>query len=196
VLYQTIKDKSAIIVSSRQEWRRWLGEHHTELKEIWLVYFKKHTGKPTLTKSEAIDEAICFGWIDSIVQGIDDECYMQKFTPRRQKSTWSELNKKRVDLLESQDLIQPAGMRVIKAARQSGEWNKDRQLVVPREIPQQFLDELSKSVDAQLAWEKLPPSHRKQFLLWISQAKREETLQKRCKKTIIMLTSHQSPNML
>ena len=196
MIYQTIKNKSAIVVSSQQEWRQWLDEHHYEMKEIWLVYYKKHADKLTLTKNEAIDEAICFGWIDSIVQGIDDERYMQKFTPRKQKSTWSVVNKKRVEVLEFLGLIQPSGLRLIEEARKSGEWDQDRRLLVPTEIPQQLARELDMAEDARLAWEKLTPSHRKQFLLWINQAKREETRKKRCKKAIIMLTSSQSPNML
>jgi uncharacterized protein YdeI (YjbR/CyaY-like superfamily) len=173
-----------------------LEKHHTDLNEIWLVYYKKHTDKPSLTKAEANMEALCFGWVDSLIQGIDDDRYMQKFTPRKSVSRWSELNKRRVIELQAQGLITPAGARQIDIAKQSGEWALNREHPIISEVPEVFIIELEKSEAANAIWNKLSPAHRQQYLLWISNAKRDETKIRRSRKAINMMTSGQSPNTL
>jgi len=193
---QIINDKPTLSVNSRTDWRQWLAEHHNTCKEIWLILFKKQSGKQFMTKIEAMDDAICFGWIDSLVKGIDDEKYMQKFTPRKLDSHWSEINKKRVAMLETQGLIEDPGKLVIDHARATGEWFINREFPAEIETPQEMIQLLNESGVAMDKWEKLPPSHRYKYLLWISQAKREVTQQNRINNAIKMLTSDQSPSML
>jgi uncharacterized protein YdeI (YjbR/CyaY-like superfamily) len=94
----------------RDEWREWLREHHASQSEIWVVFYKKHTGKATLTYAEAVEEALCFGWIDSMDKGIDEERYAQRFTPRRKRSNWSESNRKRVLRLIDEERMTEAGL--------------------------------------------------------------------------------------
>lgn len=94
---------------TRAEWRKWLTKHHQTTSEIWVIYFKKHTGKPTVAYQDAVDEALCFGWIDGIEKRIDDERYVQRFTPRRQKSHWSDINIGRYKMLLKQGLMTQAG---------------------------------------------------------------------------------------
>ncbi len=193
---QIINDKPALMVQSREEWRQWLEKHHGDCAEIWLVYYKKHTGKPSLTKAEANKEALCFGWVDSLIQGIDGERYMQKFTPRKPGSRWSELNKSRVVELQKEGLMTPAGEVLIDIARQSGEWELNREHPRVSEVPEVFSNELKKSAKAMNIWNKLSPSHRQQYLFWVSNAKRDETSIRRSKKAIIMMSSGQSPDIL
>ncbi|NQV14189.1 YdeI/OmpD-associated family protein [bacterium] len=194
--YQIINDKPTLSVRSREEWRLWLSENHNDHDQMWLIIYKKHTGKQIMTKTEAMDEAICFGWIDSLVKGIDDEKYMQKFTPRKPDSQWSEVNKSRVAQLEAQGLIEPAGKALIEHARETGEWFVTRSTPKNIEMSPGLTKALGKSSGAKERWDTLPASHRRKYLQWISQAKREATKQNRIKKTIKMLTSGQSPSML
>ena len=194
--YPIIRDRPTLTVTLRKGWRQWLVENHHKFHEIWLVYYKKHTGKPTITKAEAIEEAICYGWIDSIVMTIDDERYMQRYTPRKPNSIWSELNKKTVTKLEAEMLIEPPGQALIDHARASGEWSKDRSTPDVVEVPKKFLKRLQEDPKAQLAWNNLPPSQCKQFLLYITMAKLEETKDRRISKCIKMLSSNQPPSML
>jgi uncharacterized protein YdeI (YjbR/CyaY-like superfamily) len=191
-----IDSKPAVVVTSRAEWRQWLSEHHETVGEIWLVINKKQSGKQFMTKMDALDDALCFGWIDSLVKGIDDAVYMQKFTPRKTDSHWSETNKRRVAFLEAQGLMEPSGQRLVDLAKHSGEWDLNRDFPNQIDMPEELIQELSTFPEVQSKWERLAPSHRRQYLLWITMAKREATRLKRIKKTIIMLNSGQAPSML
>jgi uncharacterized protein YdeI (YjbR/CyaY-like superfamily) len=103
-------------VTDRKAWRAWLAKHHATAKEIWLVYHKKHTGKPSVPYNDAVEEALCYGWIDSTVKSIDDGCYAQRFTPRRPDSAWSELNKERARRLIKAAKMAPAGLVAMKGS--------------------------------------------------------------------------------
>ena len=194
--YKTINNKVTVNPGSRAIWRDWLKKHHTDLSEIWLVYYKKHTGKPSLTKAEANMEALCFGWVDSLIQGIDEDRYMQKFTPRKSNSRWSELNKNRVRELHAQGLMTPSGAKLVEIAKISGEWDLNREHPEISDVPDELNTELEQSEAALAAWNKLSSAHRQQYLLWISTAKRDDTKKRRSLKAIKMMTSGQSPNTL
>jgi uncharacterized protein YdeI (YjbR/CyaY-like superfamily) len=99
-----------LYVTNRQEWCQWLVEHYQTAKGVWLVHYRKHTGKPSLTYEEAVEEALCFGWIDSIQRHIDNESYAQRFTPRQDNSQWSETNLRRVKKLLKERKMTPAGL--------------------------------------------------------------------------------------
>ena len=114
---ESITVKQKLHVTDRESWRLWLEENHAREKEIWLIYFKKHTGKPRISYDDAVEEALCFGWIDSIVRKIDSDRYCQKFTPRREKSNWSRLNKQRVKKLLKTGRMEKPGLEKIKTAK-------------------------------------------------------------------------------
>ena len=125
---------------SRKAWRDWLAKNHASSKGVWLVYAKKHTGLPSLTYNDAVEEALCFGWIDSKINPIDDAFYMQVFTPRKLESAWSALNKARVERLLAARLMAPAGHAMVKAAKDSGTWNTWKpveELTIPPDLEQQ-----------------------------------------------------------
>jgi uncharacterized protein YdeI (YjbR/CyaY-like superfamily) len=110
-----------LYVTTRDEWRAWLAEHHDTEREVWLVSYKKHTGRPQIPYDDAVEEALCFGWIDSLVKTIDDERFAQKFTPRKEKSNWSESNKRRVRKLVREGRMTEAGLATTKGILEDDE---------------------------------------------------------------------------
>jgi uncharacterized protein YdeI (YjbR/CyaY-like superfamily) len=163
---------------SRKEWRAWLKKHHTTSPGVWLVYAKKHTGIPTLTYDESVEEALCFGWIDSLRHPVDDTLWKMVFTPRKPKSRWSAPNKKRVEAMVAAGLMTAAGMAMVAIAKKNGTWDALSQ-VETLQAP----DDLAKAVSANRAakknWPDYPANIKKLFLLRLTDAKRPETRAKR-----------------
>jgi uncharacterized protein YdeI (YjbR/CyaY-like superfamily) len=168
---------------SRQSWRKWLQKNNRKEKNVWLVIYKKDSGVPSLTYAEAVEEALCFGWIDSKPNKRDDKSYLQFFAKRNPKSKWSALNKKRVAVLIKQGLMQPAGMEMIELAKKTGTWtalDEIDKLTLPTELQKAF----NRNKKALVNWDAFPPSTRRGILEWISNAKREETRMKRIEETV------------
>jgi uncharacterized protein YdeI (YjbR/CyaY-like superfamily) len=159
---------------SRQAWRVWLQKHHASSSGVWLVYAKKHSGLASLTYNDAVEEALCFGWIDSKINPIDDTFYMQVFTPRKPKSAWSALNKARVKRLVAGGLMAAAGAAAITAAKKSGTWSATTQ-IEELIIPPDLAKALRSNADARRNWESYTPSRRKGVLYRLAGAKRPET---------------------
>ncbi|MCT4559887.1 MAG: YdeI/OmpD-associated family protein [Crocinitomicaceae bacterium] len=173
-----IKGYPTFYASSKGNWRQWLMEHHAKEERIWLIYYKKDTGKPSLTWSEAVDEALCFGWVDSTKKTIDEERYMQLFSPRKKNSTWSAVNKKKVAILEAEGLMHPAGMACIEMAKKNGMWNflDDVENLL---VPEDFKKALKRKPAYFSFYESLSDSNKKGCLHFLKMAKREETRKKR-----------------
>lgn len=151
------------------------------------MFYKKQTGKPTLEYDAAVEEALCFGWIDSIIKKIDDEKYVRKLTPRKADSRWSELNKKRITILKKQGLMTEAGIAKVKAAKAFGLWDKPDRPQISLEIPIELKSALTKSRKARKFFDQLAPSYQKQFIGWIAVAKRQETKERRVREAIVLL---------
>ncbi|WP_294673696.1 YdeI family protein [uncultured Fluviicola sp.] len=163
---------------SRMEWRRWLEENHVEEQAAWVVFYTKASGKPTLTWSEAVDEALCFGWIDSKKIAIDSEKSHQFFSKRKAKSTWSKINKEKIERLINEGLMTRAGLKCVEIAKQNGSWtilDEVEELVVPKDF-EAALDQYEGATDYFLGLSK---SVKKMMLYWLMSAKRPETRQKR-----------------
>ncbi len=176
-----------VYAKNRDEWREWLSQNHDKSMGIWLVFYKKHTAKPTLAYDEAVEEALCFGWIDSIIKKIDDDKYVRKLTPRKADSQWSESNKKRVIKLKKQGLMAEAGMVVVKEAKVTGLWDKPDRLQISLDMPKELKSALAKNKKAKGFFDQLAPSYQKQFIGWIVVAKRPETKERRLKESIALL---------
>ncbi|MHB8056233.1 MAG: YdeI/OmpD-associated family protein [Candidatus Aminicenantales bacterium] len=179
-------------------WRTWLENNHDTAKEIWLAYYKKNSGKTSLTYQEALEEALCFGWIDSIVRRIDAEKYGQRWTPRNKKSIWSAANKKRLDLLRKEGRLAPAGLRKIEAAKKNGSWKRldgierlDKGGVPPSDL----IDALNRRPDVRETWDRLAPSRKKLWSWWVESAKRPETRTRRLAAVIEGVAEGRSPGM-
>jgi uncharacterized protein YdeI (YjbR/CyaY-like superfamily) len=171
---RTLLSYDAIQPKSRKAWREWLKKHHATSPGIWLIYAKKHTGIPSLSYNDAVEEALCYGWIDSLLHPIDGDLYKQVFTPRKPKSAWSAANKARVERLTAAGLMTAAGMALVALAKQTGTWSAldgAASLTMP--------PELQKAIDADAAarkhWPAYTPGMRKGFLYMVASAKRPET---------------------
>lgn len=178
--------------SSKQEWRLWLEKNHVTEDAVWLIIYKKHTHTPTLTWSEAVDEALCFGWIDSVKKPIDAEKYMQYFGKRKAKSNWSKINKDKIEVLTQQGLMTPAGIESVKTAKQNGSWtilDSVEALIIPEDLK----IALSKHKNATEFFLSLSKSLRKILLYKIVSAKRPKTRQKRIDEIAIQMEHHQKP---
>jgi len=173
-----------ILFENRDEWKNWLKKYHDKKSIIWLIYYKKHSNKKSVKQSEAVEEALCYGWIDSIVRRLDDERYMQKFTPRNDNSIWSDLNKKRVSQLIKNGKMIKYGMKKVNIAKKSGMWTKIRKQTDLKNIPIEFEETLKANKIAKENFEKLAPSYKKQYLYWFNDAKREDTKKRRIAKVI------------
>ena len=173
---------------NRAEWRAWLAANHDKETEVWLVYYKKETCKATIEYEASVEEALCYGWVDSIIKKIDETKYARKFTPRKDDSKWSPSNKRRVEKLIREGLMTEYGLGKVEAAKQSGQWDApDQRPKLTFEISAEFAEALSKNKSASETFENLAPSHQKQYLGWIETAKRLETREKRIKEAIQLL---------
>ncbi|HCO96826.1 MAG TPA: hypothetical protein DIU00_23285 [Phycisphaerales bacterium] len=180
-----------LYVTEREQWRNWLSENHAAEAGVWLILYKKETSKPSIEYEAAVEEALCFGWIDSIIKKIDAERYARKFTSRSDKSVWSALNKKRVNKMIKQGRMTEVGMAKIKAAKKTGLWDKDPRPRISLEIPPEFTKALARNKKAKENFDKLAPSYRKHYIGWITVAKRPETKKRRITESITLLEKGQ-----
>lgn len=171
-------------VRSRQEWRNWLREHHDSKSEIWLIFNKRHTGVTSLSYNDAVEEALCFGWIDSIVKRFDDAQYARKFTPRKADSKWSTVSRRRYADLESRGLLAAPGL---KRAPTSRSYDAPRPSVSA--IPSYIKQTLKTNPRAWQYFEQLAPSYRRAYIGWIESAKREDTKEKRLREALSLLAA-------
>src|SRR5215831_9984530 len=143
----------------REAWRKWLEKNHAACQGIWLIYYKKTSGKRKLEYNDAVEEALCFGWIDSTTRPLDEKRYMQRFTPRKPKSGWSRSNKKRIEKMMSRGLMTRAGLDKVEAAKRDGTWQSLDEIytaIDQLQIPGDFDKALSKSKKAKTNFENFP----------------------------------------
>ena len=171
--------------ATREEWRAWLAENHGRKEGVWLIRYKKATGKPYIGYDASVEEAICFGWIDSRVNKLDEARSMLYFAPRKKGSGWSRVNKERVERLVEQGKLAPSGLAKIRAAREDGSWNaldEIENLFVPEDLANAF----ARYPESFKYWESFPRSVKRSILEWIAGAKREETRRRRVEDTARM----------
>ncbi|MBT32187.1 MAG: hypothetical protein CMO01_21205 [Thalassobius sp.] len=172
------KDIETFYPQSQSDWRKWLEKNHQSKQSVWLVQFKSSTKIASISWSEAVDEALCFGWIDSTRKTIDEKRYMQYFTKRKPNSAWSKINKEKVAKLIKNNRMTKSGLDSIDIAKQNGSWSmldEVEALVVPEDLEK----ELANYEDAKEFFEGLSKSAKKILLHWVMSAKRPETRQKR-----------------
>ena len=167
----------------RKKWRAWLEKNHAHSPGVWLVFYKKTSGKPTVRYDEAVEEALCFGWIDSLMKPVDDARYRQLFTPRKPKSRWSKPNKERVARMIAAGLMTDTGMEKIRAAKKDGTWthmDAPDSLAVPPDLRKA----LNANKAARESFGRMPSGKKRQLLGWIHDAKRPETRQRRIAQVV------------
>lgn len=181
--------------ADRAEWRDWLQRHHASAREVWLVYYKKHTGKPTVSYRESVEEALCFGWIDGIRKSIDDERYCHRFSPRKAQSKWSALNIRLARDLIRQGRMAPAGLAAFERRQEYDEAlvrsRQDRDPTLPTDIERALARN-------EIAWNNfnaMAPGYRRQYIGWLTAAKKEETRKRRLEKALRLLEQNRKPGM-
>lgn len=178
-------DKHILRVDSIEAWSSWLRDRGETEKLVWLVFRKKSLGKVPFDYQMALDEALCYGWIDSLLKRIDDQEYMRKFSPRKPSSTWSEINKKRVQWLIDEGRMTLRGQRCIDVAKKNGMWDKGVQPpLVDESLPGALLHAFQSSPTARDHYFALPERKQKQYNIWINMARRADTVQKRLSEAI------------
>jgi len=167
---------------SRNDWREWLGKNHLTERSVWLIIYKKDSNIPSIYYPEAVDEALCFGWVDSKPNKRDENSFYQFFSKRNPKSNWSRLNKEKVAKLIEQGLMQAAGFEIINIAKQNGTWtalDEVEDLIIPDDLQKLFTNNNAAFEN----WKCFPPSSKRGILEWILNAKKPETRQKRIEET-------------
>ena len=172
---------------SREDWRKWLKVNHGKVEVLWLVFHKRHIAEANVSYNDAVEEALCYGWIDSIVKRIDEEKYARKFTPRNDRSRWSELNKKRAENMIRQGRMTAAGLSKVNAAKKNGQWNRATSIPRTVELPNSLRSALQKNKKAWGNFKNLAPSYQRDFIVWVSSARRQETRDKRLAEAIGLL---------
>jgi len=178
--------------TSQKKWRQWLQKNHVKKQCIWVICYKKSSNKPTITWSEAVDEALCFGWIDSTRRPIDDEKFMQYFCKRKTTSVWSQINKEKVQRLIKDGLMTPAGMAIIETAKKNGSWSvldDAAALKIPADLELKFKTRQK----AKKYFLGLSKSDKKNILQWLALAKRDETRKKRIDEVVTLAGQHLKP---
>ena len=178
---ETYKSVDTFHAKSLKEWRKWLIENHAQEKNLWLIIYHKNCSTPSVYYDEAVDEALCFGWVDSLVNKRDEESYYQYFAKRSPKSNWSRVNKDKVERLLKENRMAPAGLEMIEIAKSSGTWtalDDVENLIIP--------DDLGEALDllppARENFEAFPRSVKRGILEWLFNAKRPATRTKRIKE--------------
>jgi uncharacterized protein YdeI (YjbR/CyaY-like superfamily) len=179
--------------ASRAEWRQWLLDYHASFLGVWLVYFKKASGQPSVTYAEAVEEALCFGWIDSHPRKLDAERSQLLFTPRKPKSGWSKVNKERLVRLEAAGQLMPAGLAAIARAKQNGAW-ESLDAAEAGSVPDDLAAALAADAVAQTNFSAFSPSARKQILTWVLGAKQAETRARRVAETVHLAALNKRAN--
>ena len=178
-----------------QEWHNWLDENHRTAKVLWIIIQKKASKKKGIRYEEAVLEAVAYGWIDGRMKRIDDDEFMQRFTPRRSDSNWSKSNKKRVERLIKEGRMTPAGMEKVEEAKKNGQWEKPGTSRTPIEIPEDLHEALRAVPKALNNFNMFPPSARFMYVHWITEAKREDTRRRRIHTVVIRSENNQRPGI-
>jgi uncharacterized protein YdeI (YjbR/CyaY-like superfamily) len=185
---EMVSHMRTIFVKDRTEWRAWLTTNHDKENEVWLVYHKKGTGKESIPYNASVEEALCFGWVDSLIKKLDETCYARKFTPRKPGSKWSASNIKRVEAMIAKGYMTKYGLRLVEAAKSNGHWgNPVQRPQLEFKLPAEFTKALAQNPKARETFEKLALSHQKQYIGWIEVAKRPDTKARRIAESIQLL---------
>jgi len=186
-----------LYVTNRNEWRAWLKKNHKTKKEVWLIYYKRHTRKKRIPYDDAVEEALCFGWIDSAVRRIDDERYAQKYTPRRTGSVWSKLNMKRAEKMIKQGRMTKAGLGLFKDVEAKPKESSRAEMVRKKStVTANLRKALAKNKTAQKNFYNFAPSYKKMYIGWILDAKKKETQERRIRRVVEWAAQNKKPGMM
>jgi uncharacterized protein YdeI (YjbR/CyaY-like superfamily) len=188
-------DLPVMTFASRRAWERWLDKHHETSTGIWLKFAKKHSGIPSVYYPEALEVALCYGWIDGLLKRLDDCYYLQRFTPRRPRSKWSKINCSKVAALIESGKMKPAGLRQIEAAKSDGRWDAAYDSARTITVPEDLREALDKNPSAAEFLATISGRNRYSLLYYIHDAKKPETRARRVAHVMKMLSERTMPYM-
>jgi uncharacterized protein YdeI (YjbR/CyaY-like superfamily) len=175
-------------------WRKWLERNHASAVEVWLVFSRKHTGRACVGYDEAVEEALCFGWIDGIKKRVDEDHYAYRFSPRRPDSRWSLINRKRAEALLAAGRMTAAGLAAVEEGRRRGAWAAAK-VKRPDHLSDLLREVLAGQPGATAAWDALTPSQQRLFNLWVNEAAREETRKRRAHEVLVRVLAGRRAGM-
>lgn len=181
---------------NRRAWRAWLAEHHQDKTEIWLLCYKKHTKQRCVSYDAAVEEALCFGWIDGLLKRIDDTQHVIRFTPRKPQSQWSPSNKRRVAAMIRAGKMTEAGLALVRAAKRSGAWQRADESRKEVKVPADLQRALERNQRAAQNFAAFAPGYRRDYIRWVADAKRDETRRRRIREVVRRAAAGKKPGML
>ena len=176
--------ENALFFNNRNEWRTWLEKNHTTTKGVWLIHYKKRSGKATLNHIEAVEEALCFGWIDSTLKRIDEERFILKYSPRKSKSVWSKINKEKSEVMITSGKMTKAGLEKIQEAKRQGSWDNAYTNKVKERLPSDLKHVLMTDEEAWEHFQQFANSYRNMYCGWVKAAKTKETRKRRITEVV------------
>ncbi len=186
-----VKITKVLAFKTSNAFEKWLAKNHNKVTGIWLRFFKKDSGKATITYKEAVDEALCYGWIDGQANKYDDDSWIQRFTPRGARSIWSKRNTDNIERLITLEKMKPAGLEEVEKAKADGRWAKAYDSPKEMQIPDDFMQQLSKNKKAKAFFETLNKTNKYAIGWRLQTAKKPETKEKRIKIIVEMLSNGQ-----
>jgi len=191
-----MKETTPLYLKNRREWRAWLRKNHATSDGVWMLYYKKHTNKPRISYDDAVEEALCYGWIDSKVRRIDNEKFKQVYTPRNDNSVWSLLNRKRALKMIRAGKMTKAGMKKIEEAKQNGKWQAAYTSRKKSRLPSDLKKALMKNKKAWQHFQAFANSYQNMYIGWVRDSKRKETREKRIKKVVARSAQNKKAGVL
>jgi uncharacterized protein YdeI (YjbR/CyaY-like superfamily) len=191
-----MKTRTAVYFKNRWEWRRWLERHHAQKTEIWLIHIRKHSDKPGVRLEEAVEEALCFGWIDGQLKKLDEEKFSLRYSPRRPRSPWSRINREKAENLIRSGRMTAAGLAKIEEAKKAGLWQRAYTNKARERMPSDLKAALQKKREAWDNFRKFANTYRNMYIGWVVSAKTEKTRKKRIGRVVEQAFRNKKLNFL
>ncbi len=186
---------NALLFKSRQEWRKWLEANASSAQEVWLVHYKKNSGKLSIGHNDAVEEALCFGWIDGKLKSIDKDRFILRYSPRKAKSVWSMINREKAEKLIATGRMTTAGLARIEEAKRNGYWDAAYTNRTKYEMPVDLKKALMENSQAWNNFENFANTYRNMYIGWVMGAKTEETRKKRIEEVVKRSALNRKPGI-
>ena len=190
-----MNESTSLHFKNRNEWRKWLEINHKNIKEAWLIHYKKPSNKKSINHFEAVEEALCFGWIDSKLKKIDKERFILRYSPRKQKSVWSKINKEKAEELIALGKMTKSGLEKIKDAKKQGLWDTAYTNLVKDRLPSDLKNSLMQNKIAWINFQKFANSYRNMYIGWVKGAKTPETRKRRISEVVKRAAKNKKPGI-
>jgi uncharacterized protein YdeI (YjbR/CyaY-like superfamily) len=190
-----MEDSEVLCFENGQQWRDWLDINHDTAQKAWLIHYKKHINKTGISYDDALEEALCFGWIDGKMQSIDEEKYKIRYTTRKSRSIWSKLNKEKAEELIASGKMTSAGLAKIEEAKKNGNWDKAYTNRKTEELPSDLKEALMQEGDAWYNFQRFANSYRNNYIGWVNGAKADETRKRRIMEVVMRSSMNKKPGV-